>query len=200
MLFTRLAAGGGCARSRARVRRLLRVHARAQSRGLPPAAALHCVQRAALADGVGASPSAATAAAYPNGGRPRGRAALCAVRLLAAATMRAAGQPPQPPQPPCCFLAPRSSRRSLLRPAGAVASSLKTKQVNNDVTLSAAHNLSSNALKTGITYNTTVRSRRRRRCADPGGWWQWRWCRGNQVGGSPATRCAASLPQHELAP
>ena len=29
-------------------------------------------------------------------------------------------------------------------------------QVNNDVTLSAAHNLNNNALKAGITYNTKV--------------------------------------------
>lgn len=39
-----------------------------------------------------------------------------------------------------------------------LASLLNPCQVNNDVTLSAAHNLANNALKTGITYNTTVRA------------------------------------------
>jgi hypothetical protein len=35
-------------------------------------------------------------------------------------------------------------------------------QVNNDVTLSLAHNLANKALKTGITYNTKARRAGRR--------------------------------------
>lgn len=51
-------------------------------------------------------------------------------------------------QPPAAWVLTMRLLASLLNPC----------QVNNDVTLSAAHNLANNALKTGITYNTTVRA------------------------------------------